>query len=210
MKGGYLAQGNFQEVAALRECGWEGLPPPPVFVTGRTRPTVVIQETPSAIPVAVSLGLSSRYLEPQIPQPPPLESVTSETDTFPVSPITRSPSTDFSALSDFTITDPSDDGSPIDPTTITPHDTFYLEDGNAEVFCGNTLFRVHTSVLSFHSPALRRMFAQTSLTSAESPGGCPRIRSSDTATDFAMLLKTIYLPGCVALSLGLWIILLIV
>ena len=58
--------------------------------------------------------------------------------------------------------DPSDDGSPIDPTTITPHDT-YLEDGNAEVLCGNTLFRVHTSVLSFHSPALCRMFTQNSL-----------------------------------------------
>jgi hypothetical protein len=88
---------------------------------------------------------------------------------------------------------------PIDPTTITPHDTFYLEDGNVEVLCGNTLFRVHTSILSFHSPALRRMFSQTGLATAESPNGCPRILSSDPATDFATLLKMIYLPGYVAL-----------
>ena len=64
-----------------------------------------------------------------------------------------------------------------------------------EVLCGNTLFRVHTSILSFHSPALRRMFTQTGLTSAESPNGCPRILSSDTAMDFVALLKMIYLPG---------------
>ena len=177
-------------------------------MTRRAEPTDADQKDSSATPVATPLGLSSRDFEPRIPQPPPLGSVTSETDTVPVSPITRSPSTDFSTLSDFTITDPSDDGSPIEPTTLTPHDTFYLEDGNAEVLCGNTLFRVHTSVLSFHSPALRRMFAQTSLASAEPPGTCPRIRSSDTATDFAMLLKTIYLPGYVVLPLRRWIVLL--
>ena len=103
----------------------------------------------------------------------------------------------IASLSDFTVADTSDDESPIDPTTVTPHDTFYLEDGNVEVLCGNTLFRVHTSVLSFHSPALRRMFAQTSLATADSPNGCPRIPSSDTATDFATLMKMIYLPGLV-------------
>ena len=68
-----------------------------------------------------------------------------------------------------------------------------------EVLCGNTLFRVHTSILSFHSPVLRRMFSPTSLASAESPNDCPRILSSDSATDFATLLKMIYLPGCVTL-----------
>ena len=100
---------------------------------------------------------------------------------------------------DTTISDTSDDELPIDPMTIAQHKTFYLEDGNVEVVCGNTLFRVHTSVLSFHSPALRRMFAQTNLTAAESPNGCPRIPSSDTAADFTTLLKMIYLPGSVAL-----------
>ena len=64
------------------------------------------------------------------------------------------------------------------------HDTFYLEDGNIEVLCDNILFRVHTSVLSFYSPVLGQMFAKANLVVAKSPNGCPRIPSSDTATDF--------------------------
>jgi len=159
------------------------------------------QKDPSATPVATSLGLPKGDLEPQIPHPhlPPLELVTaSEIDAAPTSTITHSPSVSISTISDFTIADTSDDEFPIDPTTITPHGTFHLEDGNVEVLCGNTLFRVHTSVLSFHSPTLRQMFAQTNLASAESPNGCPRILSSDSATDFAMLLKMIYLPGYVS------------
>ena len=128
------------------------------------------------------------------------------------SPTTQSPSTSIASLSDFTIADASDEESqidpaisdtsddelPVDPTIVAPHATFYLEDGNVEVLCGNILFRVHTSVLSFHSPAFRRMFAQANLATAESPNGCPRTTSSDTATDFATLLKMIYLPGFVA------------
>ena len=126
---------------------------------------------------------------------------------IPASPATHSPSLSIATLSDFTITDASDDESPInpgvpddrppidDPMATAQHETFYLQDGNVEVLCGNTMFRVHTSILSFHSPALRRMFAQANLDTAESPNGCPRILSSDTATDFATLLKVIYLPG---------------
>ena len=173
----------------LRELDWEGLPPPPTFATKRV-PTVQGQKDPSATPTVTSLGLPNRDFEPQISQQPPPESVASETDTVPASP-----SIDVSTLSDFTITDPSDDEPPIDPAAVAPHETFYLEDGNVEVLCGSTLFRVHTSVLSFQSPALRRMFTQTALTSAESINDCPRIRSSDLSTDFATLLKTVYLPG---------------
>ena len=191
---------KFQEVIKLRKCGWEGLPPPPTFTTGKSKPTGENQD-PSATPVATSLGLPKEVLEPQIPHPHPLEPVTaSESDSVPASPATHSPSVTISTLSDFTIADTSDDESSIDPTTTTPHATFYLEDGTVEVLCGNRLFRVHTSILSFHSPALHQMFAKASLTSAESPNGCPRISSSDTATDFATLLKMIYLPGCVAPS----------
>jgi len=189
-----------QDVIKLRESGWEGLPPPPAFTIGKQNAADRDQKDPSATPVATSLGLPKGDFEPQIPQPPQLDPVSApETDSVPASPVTQSPSISVSTLSDFTIADISDDESPVDTTTITPHSTFYLEDGNLEVLCGNTLFRVHTSILSFHSPALRRMFDQTSLSSAESPGGCPRIPSSDTAADFATLLKMIYLPGCVAL-----------
>ena len=177
----------------LRKRGWDGLPPPPVFAT---------RESPAAKPAAISLGLTNRDPEPQILQPPPLESVAAaENDAVPVSPGTQSPPISVATLSDFTIADASDDESPVDPTITTPHDTFYLEDGNVEILCGNTLFRVHTSILSFHSPALHRMFAQATLATAESPNGCPRISTTDTAVDFATLLKVIYLPGCVALPL---------
>ena len=174
-----------------------GLPPPPVLTTGKPRPTDADQNDAAATPVVTSLGLPNEDLEPRVLHPPPLESTTAlETDTVLGSPITQSPSTSISALSDFTIEDTSDEEPLVDPTVITTHDTFYLQDGNVEVLCGNTLFRVHTSILSFHSPTLNQMFAQTGLATAESPNGCPRILSSDTAMDFAILLKIIYLPSC--------------
>jgi len=191
-----------QEVVKLRERNWEGLPPPPVFTTGKPKPTGVDQKDPSATPVATSLGLPKADLEPQIPQPPPLESAApSGAATTPASPVIQSPSISIATLSDFTIADTSDDESSIDTTTITPHNTFYLEDGNVEVLCRSTLFRVHTSVLSFHSPVLSQMLAKANLATAESHNGCPRISSSDTAADFATLLKIIYLPGYITLTL---------
>ena len=218
VNGAQQAKPDFQEVVALRERRWEGLPPPPVFTTKKPKPIDANEKDPAATPVAASLGLPNSDPEPQIPQPPPqVESVLApETDVIPASPITpatQSPSTSIAALSDFTIADTSDGNSsidptitdifddepPTDPTTTAPHGVFYLEDGNVEVLCENTLFRVHTSTLSFHSPALRRMFAKENLATAESPNGCPRILSSDMAKDFATLLKVIYLPEFVTL-----------
>ncbi|KAF9646058.1 hypothetical protein BDM02DRAFT_3189181 [Thelephora ganbajun] len=189
-----------QEVVELRECGWKGLPPPPVFTAGIPKPTGANQNDPAATPAPTSLGLPNADLEPQIPRPSPLEPVTIlATDMIPGSLVTHSPSISIASLSDFTVADDSDDESPvdisIDADAQARHETFYLEDGNVEVLCGNTVFRVHTSILSFHSPALRRMFAQTNLARADSPSGCPRILSSDPAADFATLLKMIYLPG---------------
>ena len=218
VKGGHRAKANSQEVVALRKRGWEGLPPPPVFTTRKVEPTGAIRNDPAATPVATSLGLPNRELEPQIPQPHPPEPVTvPQSVSIPASPPTpviQSPSISIATLSDFTIADTSDDESsinptivdasdddpPIDPTVITPHGIFYLEDGNAEVLCGNTLFRVHPTILSFHSSTLCQMFAQTNLKVAESPNGCPRIQCSDTPNDFATLLKVVYLPGYVTLS----------
>ena len=132
---------------------------------------------------------------PQIPQsPPPEQVITPEPGTIPGSPVPQSPSISITTLSDFTIADTSDDEPPLNPTAIHPHDTFYLEDGNAEVLCGDVLFRIHTGVFPFHSPVLGQMFAKANLATVESPNGCPRIPSLDTATDFATLLKIVYLP----------------
>ena len=217
VKGDHRTKANFQEVVGLRERGWEGLPPPPVFTSGGPGPTDANQRDPTVTPVVTSLGLPNRDSEPQIPPPPPPGPVTvPETGTIPaspVTPVTQSPSVSIATLSDFTIADASDDESPacptftdtsddrplVDPAAVVLHETFYLDDGNVEVLCENTLFRVHISALSFHSPALRRMFAQETLAAAESPNGYPRILSSDTAKDFATLLGVVYLPGSVAL-----------
>jgi hypothetical protein len=191
---------DFQEVANLRGCGWEGLPPPPVFMTGKAKMAGANEKDPAATPVMKSLGISNRDLGLQISQPPPEPIGTPETDTIPGSPVPQSPSPSpspsisIATLSDFTIADTSDDEVPLDSATITPHDTFYLEDGNVEVLCGNTLFRIHAGTVSFHSPVLGQMFAKANLADAESPNGCPRILSSDTVTDFTTLLKVIYLP----------------
>ena len=191
----HRAEVNFQEVANLRECGWEGLPPPPVFTIGKAKPTGANQKDPAATPIMTSLGIPNRDPRPQVLLPPlPEPIVTPEADVIPGSPILHSPSVSIATLSDFTTVDTFDDKPPLDPTTITPHDIFYLEDGNVEVLCDNTLFRVHVSVLSFHSPELGRMLAKVNLATAESPNGCPRILSSDSAIDFATLLKIIYLP----------------
>jgi len=238
VKDGHCSKASFQEVIDLRERGWEGLPPPPVFTARGSGQVGVNHNDPTVTPVVISLGLLNRDLEPQIirplplepqasqiPQTPPLEQVAApEIDTVPASPATaatRSPSISIASLSDFTIADVSDDEPPVDstttdasdddnPTAVLPHKTFYLEDGNVEVLCGNTLFRVTASTLSFHSPALRQMLAPTNLVTAESPNGCPRILSSDTAKDFTTLLKVVYLPEFVVLRAGCQVILLTV
>ena len=190
-----------QEVIELRARGWEGLPPPPVFGTGRPTSTGANEKDPAATPVITSLGLPSRDPALQIPQfSPPEQIVTSEPGIIPGSPIPQSPSISIATLSDFTIADTSDDEPPLDSTAIRPHETFYLEDGNVEVLCCNILFRVHSSVLSFHSPVLGQMFAKANLATTESPNGCPRIPSSDVAADFTTLLKIVYLPEYATLS----------
>jgi len=182
-----------QEVIKLRDSGWEGLPPPPAFTAGKQNSTSGDQKDPSATPVATSLGLpgvGEQY------QPPPLPLYTPDIPPgwSPKSSAPPSPSTSITALSDFTIADSLDDEPVLEPETITPHDAFYLDDGSVEVVCRKTLFRIHTSTLSFHSPVLRQMFSPANLTTVESPNGCPRVVSSDTPTDFATLLKVVYLP----------------
>ena len=185
-------------------------------MSGKPKPSDANQNDATATPVATSLGLPNRDLELQIPpsRPPPLELVSApESDIIPaslVTSVTQSPSISITTLSDFAITDTddqsiidptiadaSDDEAPVDLTATAPHETLYFEDGNVEVLCGNTLFRVHTTILSLHSPVLRRTFTQTNLAAAESPNGCPRIPTSDVPNDFATLLKTIYFPGFV-------------
>ena len=75
------------------------------------------------------------------------------------------------------------------------HDTFCFEDGNVEIVCEDTTFRVHSTIVSFSSPKLREILSRRALPNAPTPEGRPRITTSDSADDFAMLLKMIYTPG---------------
>ena len=75
------------------------------------------------------------------------------------------------------------------------HDTFYFEDGNVEIVCGDTTFRIHSTIVSFSSSQLREILSQPALLNAPTPEGRPRITTSDSAEDFKMLLKMIYVPG---------------
>ena len=186
---------RLQEVLRLRDSGWEGLPPPLILCDAEPEITIPGTQDLVTTPVATSLGLPGVVEQSKTPTPPSPTSHHPSRES-PVPSIPTSPSTSISSLSDFTISDTLDEAI-VEPGSvpITPHDTFYLDDGSVEVVCGKTLFRVHTSALSFHSPVLRQMFSPASLTAAESPNGCPRIASSDTPADFAALLKAIYLPG---------------
>ena len=120
----------------MREGGWEGLPPPPSLTTGKPDPNRTGREDLGATPVAISLGLPNTDVNPQVSQsPPPKLTDLPETEVVAASPVTQPPSVSIATLSDFTIADPFDDESPIDPTVITPHETFNFEDGNVEVLC---------------------------------------------------------------------------
>lgn len=77
----------------------------------------------------------------------------------------------------------------------TRHDTFYFKDGNMEIMCGDTIFRAHSTVISFSPSKLRGLLSPATLLKAPMPEGRPRITVSDSAEDFAVLLKMIYTPG---------------
>ena len=111
-----------------------------------------------------------------------------------------SPTLSFSTVSDLT---PTEFGEieHSEEQTITPHDTFYFEDGNVEIVCGDTVFRVHSTVISFSSSKLRDILSPPILLNAPMPEGCPRVTVSDNAEDFAVLLEMIYTPGWVPPSL---------
>jgi hypothetical protein len=110
-----------------------------------------------------------------------------------------SPTPSISTVSDLTPTE-FDEIERGEANTATRHDTLYFEDGNVEIVCGDTIFRVHSSVISFSSSDLREILSQSALLDAPTPEGRPRIAISDSAEDFTVLLKMIYTPGLVSYS----------
>ena len=112
-----------------------------------------------------------------------------------------SPTLSISTISDLTPSELDDEIGERDERIPTHHGTFYLEDGNVEVVCRHTIFRIHSPIVSFSSSKLRDVFSPSTLLNAPMPDGCPRIDSKDSAEDFAILLKMIYTPGSVHLLL---------
>ena len=127
-----------------------------------------------------------------------LRSVESTPDTFVdvrVSAIS-SPTLTISTVSDLTPTELGDImGEGSGGRMNTHHDTFYFEDGNVEIVCEDTVFRIHSTVISFASSNLRDIVSPPTLLNAPMPEGRPRITVSDSAKDFGVLLKMIYTPG---------------
>ena len=109
-----------------------------------------------------------------------------------------SPTLSISTISDLTPTEFDEDiGEESDKRIPTRHETFYLEDGNVEIVCGHTVFRIHSPIVSFSSPNLRDILSSSTLLDAPMVEGCPRVVFKDSAEDFGVLLKMIYTPGYV-------------
>ena len=123
-----------------------------------------------------------------------LYDVQSSSETFVNVPagIISSPTLSISTISGLT---PTELGEGIEEQTTVHHDAFYFEDGNVEIVCGDTVFRVHSTVISFSSPKLRDILSPSALLHAPTPEGCPRITIPESAEDFWILLEMIYTPG---------------
>ena len=158
----------------------------------------VPQDLPTA---AIDVNIPSSGL--QVVEPPSImHDVASFSDTTVEVPASTSssPTLSISTISDLTPTELDEDirESSGEKTSVR-HETFYLEDGNVEIVCGHTLFRVHSTTVSFSSQKLRDILSHSALLYAPIPEGCPRITVTDTAEDFAVLLRMIYTPGLVSL-----------
>ena len=117
---------------------------------------------------------------------------------------TSSPTMSISTVSDLTSTEFGEEierGEGDSTATLSRHDTFYFEDGNVEIVCEATMFRVHSTTISFASSKLRDMLSPSALLGAPMPEGCPRVVFADSVEDFAVLLKMICMPGCVSQSI---------
>ena len=106
-----------------------------------------------------------------------------------------SPTLSISTMSDLTPTELGEIEQEEGQEKAVGHHTFYFEDGNVEIACGDTIFRVHSTIVSFSSSELREILSQPALLNAPTPEGRPRITVSDSAEDFAVLLKMIYTPA---------------
>jgi hypothetical protein len=160
-------------------------------------------ETPVAfVPQDLPIAAIDVDIPSSILQAIELPSILRNTESFPEAYVgiqtgtPSSPTLSISTISDLTPSELDEDiGEGNGEQTFDHHESFYLEDGNVEIVCGHVLFRVHSPTISFSSPKLRDILSHSALLHAPMPEGCPRITVTDTAQDFAVLLKMIYTPG---------------
>ena len=168
-----------------------------------TRIAFVPQELPiTAIDIDAPPPTSQTIVPASILQAIELPSILRDTDSFPEAHVEvptgtpSSPTLSISTISDLTPSELDEDiGEGSGERTFTRHETFYFEDGNVEIVCGHTLFRVHSTTVSFSCQKLGDVLSRPALLHAPMPEGCPRITVADTAQDFAVLLKMIHTPG---------------
>ncbi|KAF9647781.1 hypothetical protein BDM02DRAFT_3097588, partial [Thelephora ganbajun] len=148
--------------------------------------------------VVIGIDIPSSILQ-DIVSPSALHAVESPPEVFINFPAgtVSSPTLSISTVSDLAPTDLGEEIEHSEGLTATRHDIFYFEDGNVEIVCGDTIFRVHSTIVSFSSSKLQDILSQPALLHAPTPEGPPRIAISDNAEDFAILLKMIYTPGWV-------------
>ena len=154
---------------------------------------------PQDLPIAVDIDIPPPILH-DLTSPSVFHDVDTPIDTSANARTTApsSPTLSTSTVSDFTPTELEDSTEEGDgERSTTRHETFYLEDGNVEVVCGHTIFRIHSPIVSFSSSKLRDVLSPSILLNAPMAEGCPRIAFEDSPEDFAVLLKMIYTPGCV-------------
>jgi hypothetical protein len=163
----------------------------------------VPQELPiAAIDIDAPPLTSQTIVPPSILQAIELPSTLRDTESFSEAYVEvptgtpSSPTLSISTISDLTPSELDEEiGDGSGERTIARHETFYFEDGNVEIVCGHALFRVHSTTVSFSSQKLRDILSRSALLHAPMPEGCPRISVTDTAQDFAVLLKMIHTPG---------------
>ncbi|KAI0706604.1 hypothetical protein C8Q76DRAFT_801008 [Earliella scabrosa] len=72
------------------------------------------------------------------------------------------------------------------------HDSFWFSDGSIVLVANSTAFRVHTSILTRHSPVFMNIINLPQAEDAKRIDGCPVVHVSDSADEITCLLHAIY------------------
>jgi BTB/POZ domain len=78
----------------------------------------------------------------------------------------------------------------IDTEALVNHPSLYFDDGNVILKCGKTLFRVHRSLLSKHSPVFAELLDTNR--NKKTLRGCMLLKVEDDQDDIEAILRIIY------------------